>query len=224
MFNKYEFTKKWTSPSDFPTVETDESKVRADAQLLHDESKNAIHQLIDELAAETAPEHIGAKDENGGKVTLDVVLQALLLVKHTHGNLAEMERLVTEFNGKSVTESLVADHSKIPTSQAIIDQLDALGAGDMAQRVYDPNGKKTDIFQYADDAAETRAPMVHKHDAADVESGTFPPERGGTGKTTLHESLVALLASGDFIVNPDMIYEELPSPGVKNRLILKVVK
>ena len=45
MFDKYQFTKEWTNPSDFPTVETDESKVRSDAQLLHTETKNAIHKL-----------------------------------------------------------------------------------------------------------------------------------------------------------------------------------
>lgn len=152
MFEKYEFTKNWTNPTDFPTIETDETKVRSDMQILHDETKQALHKLIDDLAAETAGENIGVVGE-GGASTLQAVLGALLLVKHSHGNLEELERLVTEFNGMGVTQSLVADASKIPTSQAIIDQLDALGAGDMTARVYDPQGKKEDIFAYADAAA-----------------------------------------------------------------------
>ena len=218
MFDKYQFTKEWTNPSDFPTVETDESKVRSDAQLLHTETKNAIHKLIDELASETAGENIGVVGEAGAS-TLQAVLGALLLVKHSHGNLEELERLVAEFNGMGVTQSLVADASKIPTSQAVIDQLDALGAGDMAQRVYDPTGKKTDIFQYAD----TKAEKEHEHDAAEITEGVLPPERGGTGNTSLNATLNAMLASGDIYLADALIVEELPSSAPKNKLILRVV-
>lgn len=219
MFDKYQFTKDWTNPSDFPTVETDETKVRSDAQLLHNETKNAIHKLIDDLAAETAGENIGVVGE-GGASTLQAVLGALLLVKHSHGNLEELERLVAEFNGMGVTQSLVADTSKIPTSQAVIDQLDALGAGDMAQRVYDPTGKKTDIFQYAD----TKAEKEHEHDAAEITEGVLPPERGGTGNTSLNATLNAMLASGDIYLADALIVEELPASAPKNKLILRVVK
>lgn len=42
----FEFTKKWTSASDFPTVETDETKIRADLQLLHDEAKQYLNETI----------------------------------------------------------------------------------------------------------------------------------------------------------------------------------
>lgn len=218
MFEKYQFTKEWTNPSDFPTVETDETKVRSDAQLLHNETKNALHKLIDELASETAGENIGVVGE-GGASTLQAVLGALLLVKHSHGNLEELERLVAEFNGMGVTQSLVADTSKIPTSQAVIDQLDALGAGDMAQRVYDPTGKKTDIFQYAD----TKAEKEHEHDAAEITEGVLPPERGGTGNTSLNATLNAMLASGDIYLADALIVEELPASAPKNKLILRVV-
>lgn len=218
MFDKYQFTKDWTNPSDFPTVETDESKVRSDAQLLHNETKNALHKLIDDLAAETAGENIGVVGE-GGASTLQDVLGALLLVKHSHGNLEELERIVAEFNGMGVTQSLVADASKIPTSQAVIDQLDALGAGDMAQRVYDPTGKKTDIFQYAD----TKAEKEHEHDAAEITEGVLPPERGGTGNTSLNATLNAMLASGDIYLADALIVEELPASAPKNKLILRVV-
>lgn len=223
MFDKYQFTKDWTNPSDFPTVETDETKVRSDAQLLHNETKNALHKLIDDLAAETAGENIGVVGEAGAS-TLQAVLGALLLVKHSHGNLEELERLVAEFNGMGVTQSLVADASKIPTSQAVIDQLDALGAGDMAQRVYDPTGKKTDIFAYADAAAAEKAPLVHKHDTTDIESGVLPAERGGTGNATLNAAINAMLASGDLYVPESLMVDDLPTSAPKNKLILRVVK
>ena len=37
-FEKLNFTKDWTNPNDFPAYEGDESQVRADMQLLHDEA------------------------------------------------------------------------------------------------------------------------------------------------------------------------------------------
>lgn len=40
------FTKDWNNPTDFPTVETSELQVRADFQLLHDEAKDKINELI----------------------------------------------------------------------------------------------------------------------------------------------------------------------------------
>lgn len=47
--NRLNFTKDWNDPSDFPTVEMNEEKVRADQQLLHDETKNFINALITSL-------------------------------------------------------------------------------------------------------------------------------------------------------------------------------
>ena len=40
---KLEFSKDWTKAEDFPTYEPDESQVRADLQLLHNEAKAAIN-------------------------------------------------------------------------------------------------------------------------------------------------------------------------------------
>jgi hypothetical protein len=213
VFDKYQFTKDWTNPSDFPTVETDETKVRSDAQLLHNETKNALHKLIDDLAAETAGENIGVVGE-GGASTLQAVLGALLLVKHSHGNLEELERLVAEFNGMGVTQSLVADASKIPTSQAVVDQLDALGAGDMMARVYDPHGKETDIFAYADTAvsnvtaesvglgnvnntSDMDKPISTAQATAIEEAKQMAREAGGKAEAISLESLGAVSKNGD---------------------------
>ena len=46
---KLEFSKDWTKAEDFPTYEPDESQVRADLQLLHNEAKAAINALVDKL-------------------------------------------------------------------------------------------------------------------------------------------------------------------------------
>ena len=37
--DKLSYSKEWTNPTDFPTMETDEAQVRADQQLLYDEIK-----------------------------------------------------------------------------------------------------------------------------------------------------------------------------------------
>lgn len=45
-FEKLEFSKNWTNPDDFPTFEPNEAQVRADAQLLHDETKTYINEYL----------------------------------------------------------------------------------------------------------------------------------------------------------------------------------
>ena len=40
------FTKNWENSTDFPTVETSETQVRKDLQLLHDEAKTKINEVI----------------------------------------------------------------------------------------------------------------------------------------------------------------------------------
>ena len=42
----FSYTKDWTNPQDFPTVETSEAQVRADIQLLYDEAKDKINEII----------------------------------------------------------------------------------------------------------------------------------------------------------------------------------
>jgi hypothetical protein len=43
---QFEFTKNWNNPEDFSTYENDEARVRADLQLLHDESKDFINEVL----------------------------------------------------------------------------------------------------------------------------------------------------------------------------------
>lgn len=49
------FTKNWENPDDYPTIETDEQKVRQDMQSLHDEVKNFLNEeLIPRVVLEDA--------------------------------------------------------------------------------------------------------------------------------------------------------------------------
>lgn len=42
----FSFTKDWTNPTDFPTIVSGETQVRADMQLLHDEAKAYINNTL----------------------------------------------------------------------------------------------------------------------------------------------------------------------------------
>ena len=53
-FPKLNFTKSWKNAVDFPTVETNETKVRADMQYLFDELKEALNGIVDKLTMNQA--------------------------------------------------------------------------------------------------------------------------------------------------------------------------
>lgn len=51
----FEFTKHWTNPADFPTIETSEEQVRADLQALHDETRDYFNEkLLPDIEQELA--------------------------------------------------------------------------------------------------------------------------------------------------------------------------
>jgi hypothetical protein len=149
MFQKLNYTKDWRNPADFPTVETDESQVREDMQILFDEARNALNALIDALSARTAAGEIGA-EMNGAQTSVQSVLTALLGDKHRHEDLTALEALVLAFAGMTLTNELTADATKIPTSKAVIEGMRTASTG-MLPQVYDPQGLKRDIFAFAAD-------------------------------------------------------------------------
>lgn len=48
-FERLRFSKEWTNPGDFPAVETNETKVREDMQILHNETRDALNALMEDL-------------------------------------------------------------------------------------------------------------------------------------------------------------------------------
>lgn len=63
---KLNFTKDWTNPTDFPTVEQDEARVRSDMQLLYNEIRDFLNtKLIAKLEA-AGVEHTVLLPVNGG--------------------------------------------------------------------------------------------------------------------------------------------------------------
>lgn len=54
VLTKLRFSKSWNSKADFPTYEMREEQVRADIQLLHDETQTAFNNLVDDLESLSA--------------------------------------------------------------------------------------------------------------------------------------------------------------------------
>ena len=75
---KLEFSKDWTKAEDFPTYEPDESQVRADLQLLHDEAKAAINALVDKLESAEFASHLAVSTEGMTATNLAAALAEIL--------------------------------------------------------------------------------------------------------------------------------------------------
>lgn len=73
--DKLTFTKDWTNVLDFPTYEGDETQVRADVQLLHDETKAAFNSLVDELVALDLTKVPHSEDIKAFRINADNVIE-----------------------------------------------------------------------------------------------------------------------------------------------------
>lgn len=85
-----------------------------------------------------------------------------------NGNLAAaldaIEENAAKLSGKEITNVLGIDNNTIPTSAAVRASLSSSGAGDMASATYDVDGKREDIFRYADNT-------VGSHNNSDAAHG-----------------------------------------------------
>lgn len=76
-FNRFEFTKNWTSAENFPTVQNEEAQVREDMQFLHDEAKDGLNGLMNALEAPEAAGSVGALLLNSAQGTVQDALNEL---------------------------------------------------------------------------------------------------------------------------------------------------
>lgn len=71
-----------------------------------------------------------------------------------NGNLAAALDAIQEnadkLSGKTISSTLGIDNSTIPTSAAVRASMSAAGMGDMAAATYDTQGKRKDVYMYAD--------------------------------------------------------------------------
>lgn len=106
--NNFTFSKDWNNPSDFPATVSNATEARRNIQLLHDEMKDFINEVL--------LQHF------------NTLVDSNLLKPKAEGGFSDVE-LATE---------LVSSDSQVPTSKAIFDKIAELGGGDMLKDVYDP--------------------------------------------------------------------------------------
>lgn len=133
----------------------------ADMQAKFEETARSViiprfNTLIDDILALTAAGMVGAADpETAAKTTVQAVLAAL------HKSIAERAKAADVYS---------KDETDAKITAAVNEKVSEIGAGDMAQAVYDPQGKRTDIFA----ELGNKAPRVHSQAANSVTGGTFP--------------------------------------------------
>lgn len=87
-----------------------------------------FNKLVDELLGPSAASQIGTKGKN----------------RTVQGHIDNLE------NPHNVTAEQVGAYTKDQTEKAISDRISQIGSADMTQAVYDPTGRRRDIFAYAD--------------------------------------------------------------------------
>lgn len=106
----------------------------------------AFNALIDALADKTSAATLGITAPTGiAGSTVQEVVNALLAYVNAHKNDQE--------NPHAVTAAQVDAYTKKQTDDAINKKVIEIGAGDMMQAVYDPQGRRTDIFKEIDNVS-----------------------------------------------------------------------
>lgn len=112
---------------DTPGLSTSEMQAKFE-QIAREVIVPKFNQLVDELLGPSAASQIGAKGKN----------------RTVQGHIDNLE------NPHNVTAEQVGAYTKDQTEQAISDRISQIGSADMTQAVYDPTGRRRDIFAYAD--------------------------------------------------------------------------
>ena len=106
----------------------------------------AFNALIDALADKTSAATLGITAPAGiAGSTVQEVVNALLAYVNAHKNDQE--------NPHAVTAAQVDAYTKKQTDDAINKKVVEIGAGDMTRAVYDPQGRRTDIFKEIDNVS-----------------------------------------------------------------------
>lgn len=124
------FTKSWTSAADFPTYEDSETKVRADLQELHDQTKTYINEqlvpAVQGFVDEASPKLEQAHD-HANKTLLDSYDQTneaitdAVTKKHAHANKSALDTIPS---GGVSNDKAETSATKIPTCAAVRGAID----------------------------------------------------------------------------------------------------
>lgn len=125
---------------DTPGLSTSEMQAKFE-QITREVIVPKFNQLVNELLDPSAASQIGAKGKN----------------RTVQGHIDNLE------NPHNVTAEQVGAYTKDQTEKAISDRISQIGSADMTQAVYDPTGRRLDIFAYAD----SRGVSTYKHTKMD---------------------------------------------------------
>jgi hypothetical protein len=110
-FNRLTYTKNWSSQADFPTYEPNETQVRADLQLLHDEAKDALNALIDKLESTNYAANLPVSSTNFTAANLKAALEEVLATAKAAQTGTILDGAVTEAKlAEAVQAKLNASH------------------------------------------------------------------------------------------------------------------
>lgn len=124
------FTKSWTSAADFPTYEDSETKVRADLQELHDQTKTYINeQLVPAMQGfvDKASPKLEQAHGHANKTLLDSYDQTneaitdAVTKKHAHANKSALDTIPS---GGVSNDKAETSATKIPTCAAVRGAID----------------------------------------------------------------------------------------------------
>ena len=110
-------------------------------QIVREVAIPAVNRLVEELAAATAAQNVGAQmpqSIEGEGSTVQSVLAALAEYARTHAANTK--------NPHAVTAAQAGAYTKAETESRIDAKMIEIGAGDMAKSVYDPQGRQTEVF------------------------------------------------------------------------------
>lgn len=162
---KLEFTKNWENPTDFPTFVYNETQVREEMQLLFDEIRTALNNLIDDLEATTVDasgaSNIGAEAITG---VIGTTVQAVLesLASGQSGQAADINALVESITYDDETgDFTITKHDG--TSTVIQTELEKV----VTNFVYDQDTQSL-ILTYPD-GSTTSIPLTSLIDEYDFE-------------------------------------------------------
>lgn len=124
------FTKSWTSAADFPTYEDSETKVRADLQELHDQTKKYINEQLGPAVqgfVDKASPKLEQSHEHENKTLLDSYDQTneaitdAVTKKHEHANKSALDTIPA---GGVSNDKAETSTTKIPTCAAVRGAID----------------------------------------------------------------------------------------------------
>ncbi len=172
--SRLNFTKDWRNGSDFSSYEESEERVRADLQLLHNETRDALNEAVDTLSSPAGAASVGAiapQGLSGANVQelINSLASALATVGEGSGTGgAELAELVAQRLGQTIL-------SDYYTAQQLDALISALGVEAVAARVAAIEARlRTDGVIAAEIVAETPYSVrcAELPDAASVAAGT----------------------------------------------------